>query len=327
MERFVFVTAIVVAVIFGIGAVFGSGNFVSFDFDGEVGTAPIVETAAGRMEPQTFTGDNLRLRHLAAVVTITPEDRTDYVIEITSPGGAPMPTVTTDEGHIVVDGQLRGRISGCTDEGGAQLRGYEDITAAQMPRIVIRAPRALNIDRNGAGVTEIAAAESVNLDLAGCGAATIGDVAEALELDVAGSGRVNAGAVRRLNADIAGSGEVNVGQVAESADVDLAGSGAVVIASLSGDLSADAAGSGNVTVRGGALTRASIDLAGSGDVSIAAPVQTLNVSIVGSGDVDVAAAVGEVDASIAGSGEVTVQSVTGAVRKEIMGSGDVIVGQ
>jgi len=327
MERFVFVAAIVVAVIFGIGAVFGSGNFVSFDFDGEVGTAPIVETTADQLAPQAYQGGELKLKHLAAIVTIVPEDRTDYLIEINSPGGTPMPTVSTEDGQVVVDGQLRGRIQGCTEDGGAQLRGYENVTAEQMPRITIRAPRTLTLDRNGAGSTEIAAAQAVDLDLAGCGSATLADVTDTLDLDVAGSGRVRAGATRRLNADIAGSGEVSVGQIGEGADVDLAGSGVVTIASLTGDLSADAAGSGSVVVQGGSLTTASIDLAGSGDVTITAPVQTLNVSIVGSGDVAVAGAVGDVDADIAGSGDVTVQSVTGNVRKHVMGSGDVQVGR
>lgn len=327
MERFVFVTAIVVAIIFGIGAVVGRGNFVSFDFDGEGGSAPIVETTAGRLDAQAFAGNELRLKHLAALITITPEDRTDYLIEITSPGGTPMPTVSAEDGRVVIDGQLRGRISGCEDDGGAQLRGYANVSAEQLPRITIRAPRTLSIDRNGAGTTTIAAAQAVDLDLAGCSTASLGDVAETIDLELAGSGRVTTGSARRLNADVAGSGEVNVGQIAEGADLDIAGSGSVTIASLTGDLSADAAGSGNVTVQAGSITTASIDLAGSGDVSIAAPVQTLNVSIVGSGDVAVTAAVGEIEADIAGSGGVTAQSVTGAVRKEIWGSGDVVVGQ
>ncbi|HYD88311.1 MAG TPA: DUF2807 domain-containing protein [Vitreimonas sp.] len=327
MERFVFVTAIVVAVIFGIGAVFGSGNFISFDMDGDGGTAPIVETTAGRLEPQVYSGGELRLKHLAAVVTITPENRSDYLIEISSPGGTPMPTVTAEEGRVTIDGRLRGRISGCTEDGGAQLRGYENVTAAQLPRIVIRAPRALTINRNGAGSTDIAAAEAVDLDLAGCSTATLADVADALDLEVAGSGRVRAGAARRLSADVAGSGDISIGSVSEGADIDLAGSGTVTIASLSGDLSADSAGSGSVVVQGGAVTLASVDLAGSGDVTITAPVQTLNVSIVGSGDVAVAGAVGDIEADIAGSGDVTAQSVTGSVSKHIMGSGDVQVGR
>jgi hypothetical protein len=326
MERFVFIAAVTIAVIFGIAAVFG-GPHLHFDVDGHTrGAAPVVEVSPGRMEAQAFTGDRLRIRYAAAQVVITPEERGDFQIEIdNSAGRAPMPTVSVDSGRIIIDGRLRGRVDDCNN-GGAELRGYGELSAEELPRITIRAPRSLLIDRGGAGTTEIGPAESVDLDFSGCGDVAMGDIAGALELDVAGSGQVRAGAARTLDVDLAGSGEVSVGAVAEGAEIDVAGAGTVTIASLAGDLSADGAGSGNVVVQGGAIGRASIDLAGSGDVDIAAPVRTLDVSIVGSGDVDVAAEVGDIEADIAGSGSVTARSVTGTIRKEVWGSGDVRVG-
>jgi hypothetical protein len=328
MERFVFVAAIVLAVLFGLGAVFGH-NF-HFEIDGEegVGTAPVVEVAPGRLEAQAFSGNELEIRYAAAIVTITPEERSDYLIEIDNAAGrAPMPEISTGANGVVIDGRLKGRISRCTDNGGANLRGYGEMTAADLPRIIIRAPRDLRLDRGGAGTTEIGALQSLDLDLSGCGSVTAGDIADQARLDVAGSGEVRTGSARTLSADVAGAAEVNVGAVAEGAEVDLAGSGSVVIASLNGDLSADGAGSGNIRVLGGAISDASIDLAGSGDVDIAAPVQRLNVSIVGSGDVDVQGAVGDIEAEIAGSGNVRAASVTGAVRREVWGSGEVRIGQ
>lgn len=329
MERFVFVAAVTIAILFGIGAVFGGPHFNftidDFDDDGR-GTAPIVATAAARLEPQAYQGSELRLKHLAAIVTITPEDRTDYLVEIDNPGGTPMPTVSSSDGRVTVDGQLRGRISHCNDDGSAELRGYAAVTAATLPRITIRAPRTLNVTRSGAGTTDIGATEALTLDLSGCGRVTAADTAGQLSLDVAGSGTVRAGAARRLNADVAGSGEVTVGAVAEGADIDLAGSGSVEIASLNGEFSTDGAGSGNVRVLAGAVTTANIDMAGSGDVDIGASVQSLRVSMVGSGDVDVTNTVGDIEAEIAGSGSVTAQAVTGSVHKEIFGPGDVQVG-
>jgi hypothetical protein len=327
MERFVFIAAVTIAILFAIGAVFGGPKFHwDMDMDIEGGTAPIVETTAGRLEAQAYQGTELNLKHLVAIVTITPEERDDYLIEIDSPGGTPMPTVSAADGRVTVDGQLRGRISSCNEDGSASLRGYDDITPANLPRITIRAPRTLNVSRSGAGATEIGPSEALSLELSGCGAVTAADTAGALNLDVAGSGDVRAGAARTLNADVAGSAEVSVGAVSEGAEVDIAGSGSVTIASLNGALSADGAGSGNVSVQGGAVTEANIDLAGSGDVDIAASVQTLQVSIVGSGDVDVANTVGDIEADIAGSGGVSARAVTGTVRKEVWGSGDVRVG-
>lgn len=328
MERFVFVAAVTIAIIFGIGAVFGGSDGWHFeiDEDGERGRSEIVELAPGEMAAQVFTGDRLRIRSAAANVIIIPEDRTDFSIEIdNSAGRVPMPQVSTSEDRVTIDGRLRGRIADCGPET-IELRGYDDVAAADLPRITIRTPRTLDLDRSGAGSTEIGATTELTVDFSGCGNATIGVVSEELTIDLAGSGQIAASAAGSLDVDLAGSGDVTVGAVATGASVDIAGSGTVTIASLTGELSTDGAGSGEVVVEGGAITDASIDLAGSGDVRIAAPIQTLDVSIVGSGDVDVQGAVGELDAEIAGSGNVTAQSVTGNTRRQVWGSGEVRVG-
>jgi hypothetical protein len=334
MERFVFVAAIAVAIIFGIGAVFGGPNW-NFHVDGDDdegfgGTAEIVSVSAGTMAAQTFEGSDLRIRHVAAIVTIIPEDRTDFAVEIDNAAGQlPMPTVAADGGRVLIDGQLRGRVRDCGPDGSATVRGYGDgeFAVTDLPRINIRAPRALSVDRSGAGTTEIGATQTLTLDVSGCSTTTAGDVAGPVELDLAGSGEVRIGAAQGLNADIAGSADVIIGAVTGSAEIDIAGSGSATLASLTGDLNADGAGSGSVDVQGGSVTTAEIDLAGSGGVTIAAPVQTLNVSIVGSGDVDVAGTVGTLEAEIAGSGGVSAQAVTGAVRQEVWGSGEVSVGR
>jgi hypothetical protein len=326
MERFVFVIAVTVAIIFGVVAVFGGPHW-DFDFDVDShGMEPVVEASAGRMAPQTFQGASLDIKHAAAIITITPEDRQDISVEVDNPGRAPMPVVSTENGHVIVDGRLRGRIGGCREDG-VSLRGYGLLAPADLPRIQLHVPRNVLLDISGASTTTVGAAQAVDADLSGCGETTFGDVADTLKLDISGSGDVHTGAARRLDADVAGSSTVTVGALAEGADIDIAGSGQVEIASLTGALKSDGAGSGGVNVHGGAVTTAKIDLAGSGDVDIAATVQSLDVSIVGSGDVAVTQPVGEIDAEIAGSGSVSVPSVTGAVRKQIMGSGNVNIGE
>lgn len=329
MERFVFFAAIAFAVIFGIGALASRGHDdwgIHFDVDGAGGMAPLLEAGPGALEGTAFAGDRLRLRNLAANVTIVPEDRTDFLIEIDNPGAVPTPTVEADDGTVTVDGQLRGRVANCVD-GGAELRGYGTVEAARLPRVTIRAPRTLNIDRGGAGSTDIAAAQELDFDFSGCGGATIADVSGALSLEVAGSGAINAGTADSLKASVAGSGEVRVGAVANGAEIEIAGSGSVNVASLTGDLSVGAAGSGAAVIGGGQVADAQIDMAGSGNVSIAAPIQSLAVDIVGSGNVDVDATVGNLDADIAGSGNVRVDAVTGESRRDIWGSGQVNVGE
>lgn len=331
MERFVFVAAVTIAIIWGAVAMFGHGRFIHFsggdwDMDADARISPLVQVAPGNMAAQTYVADHLDLDDIAATVVITTEDRADYVIEIANPAGrAPMPEVRLEGGELTIDGQLSRRIERCT-EGGVELRDYGSISAEELPRITIRAPRTLNVDHDGAGSLEIGPTQALNIDFSSCGTGTLGDVAGELNVDLAGSGRINAGAAQTLNADVAGSGELAVGAVAQGASVDIAGSGAVRIASLNGDLSTDGAGSGNLSVQGGAINQASVDLAGSGDVDIGATVRSLNVSIVGSGSVAITAEVGDVEADIAGSGDVTARAITGTVRKEVWGSGDVRVG-
>ncbi|MCX7358292.1 MAG: DUF2807 domain-containing protein [Alphaproteobacteria bacterium] len=334
MERFVFVVAVAIAIMFGIVAVAGGPHWANFsiniDDDGEGGTAPVVAASAGAMAAETFPGEEISLRNLAAIVTIVPEDRTDFVVQIDNNAGQlPMPTVAADEGTVKIDGQLRGRVRDCGGDGGATVRGYgdEQFDAAELPHITIRAPRTLRVDRGGAGTTEIGASQALNLDVRGCSATTIGDVVGELAIDVSGSGDVNAGAALNLSADVRGSSDVVVGAVASGASLDISGSGSVTIASLAGELTSDERGSGSVSVQAGAITVANIDLSGSGDVTIGATVQDLDVSIRGSGGVEVTAAVVNIDADIAGSGSVTAASATGRIHQEVRGSGEVSIGQ
>jgi len=329
MERFVFGLAIFVAVIFAIGAVFGGPDFRGWHFefdDADASPAALVELAPGQMAAQTFATDRVRVRYVAARVVVTPEDRTDVSVEIdNSAGRTPMPEVSLDDDRVEINGLLRGRIEDCTAEG-AELRGYDAVTLADMPLITIRVPRDVDVDLGGAGTTEIGASNSLELDHRGCSSVNVGDVAGEANIDLAGSGEITMGSAASLNADVAGSGRINTGVISGDANVDIAGSGTVNIAALNGALETDGAGSGNVVVNGGAVTRANIDLAGSGDVEINTSVSSLDVSIVGSGDVNVNGVVGTIDAEIAGSGEVSVQSATGAVRQQVFGSGQVRVG-
>jgi hypothetical protein len=325
MERFVFFAAIAFAVIFAVGTLVDGPDF-SIDIDHDGGEAAVVDVATGRLEPQAFAGSALRLRHLAATVSVIPEDRTDFLIEIDNPGGAPMPQVSTEGGQVSIDGQLRGRISDCSN-GGARLRGYGALSAEQLPRITIRSPMTLVVSRSGAGTTNIGPAQTVDLDLGGCSAVVVGDVTETLNVEIAGSGDVQAGGAGRLEASVAGSGDVVTGAIANGADIEVAGSGTVTIASLTGELSADAAGSGTITIEGGQIADAKIDVAGSGDVDISAPIQSLQTDIIGSGDVTVNGVVGDLQVDIAGSGRVSVERVTGAVERNVWGSGDVHIGE
>ena len=332
MERFVFVTAIVVATIFAIGALFGGhreGWGFHFNVDGDedgFGTAELVQLAPAEVAAQSYQASAIRLRHVAARVVVTPEDRTDVSVQISNPGRAPTPTVSLEEGRLTIDGRLRGRIGDCQEDG-VDLRGYDYVANDEMPLITIRAPQDLDLGITGAGTAEIGATQSLDLGINGCVHASAGDVATQATLDLNGSGRIALAGSAQANMDLNGSGDIRVETVRAGADAEVNGSGNVTIVSLTGPLNIDNRGSGSLGVEGGAVTQADIELFGSGQVSIQAPMERLNVSIFGSGDVDAPVAVGELEAEIFGSGDVRVQSVRGSVRQESRGSGSVRVGQ
>ncbi|MFT3726560.1 MAG: hypothetical protein QM759_01890 [Terricaulis sp.] len=323
MERFVFITAIVVAVGYAIVAMVMSS--VHVDIGDGVGQAAIVQLAPGNLASHTYAATELEIKHAAAVVTITPEDRQDYAVEITNPGHAPMPTVTLEDDHLVIDGNLRGRIGDCSADG-VDLRGYSTVARADLPHIIVHAPRALNAGFSGAVFGEIAAAQSVDGSFSGCGETTIADVSGALKVSLAGSGAVHAGAAQGLEANLSGSGQISAAAVTGQVQSNISGSGTITVASLTGSLEDNGSGSGDLHVQGGSISTADINLVGSGGAVIGATIQNLKVSGLGSGDVEVTAAVHDVDADLVGSGDVRVASVSGAVTRHSVGSGTVIVG-
>lgn len=343
MERAAIVVAVVVAILFAAAGA-GAFHFNGLNFRWTGAAAPQVEVAPGSLAAAVYAADSVDIRHAAAIVRVTPEDRADVEIAIENPGRTPMPAIRLAGSRLEVDGRLQGRILNCRGDGGVDLLGYGGVSAAELPVITLRVPRAVNLDVDGALTTEIAAADSVELDASGCGASTVADVTGLLRIDNSGSGRVNAGAAGSADLDLAGSGEVALGAVqgglrvdmagsakvraaaAGGLEADMAGSGEIDLTRLTGALNIDSAGSGDVAIGGGAATTVDISLAGSSSVRAPAlSAQRADIEIAGSGNVELGA-VGDLDVEVMGSGNVRVASVSGRNRQSIMGSGDVTIG-
>jgi len=364
MERFIFNLAIVFAVMAAI--VIGIGGHIHIDMGDAFGMDPVVHASAGRVAAQSYAGDSVEVKHTAAHIIVTPEDRQDISIEIDNPGRTPMPTVSRESGgKVVIDGHLRGRVGDCRDDG-MNVVGYGSLSIDQLPQITIHTPRDVKIDLSGGNSSEIGAAQSVDASVSGCGQTTVADVAQTLKANISGSGNLTAGAAQNLDLDVAGSGHATIGAVRAGADISIAGSGLITIASLTGNLKANAEGSGDMNIQNGDIQNAHLEVAGSGNTQISAaiqsldgelagsgglnidhgpvteahlevagsshaqmggPIQHLNVEVAGSGSVQVGAPVHDLDAEIAGSGTIRVPLVTGQLNKQIMGSGDVIVGR
>ncbi len=323
MERFVMITVITVALLWGAFYFMGPKFFVYSDID-HVPAEAMRPVAAGHVT-QTFTATTVDVRNAAARLQVVPEDRTDIAVEITSSGHAPMPEIVQEGTTLAIDGHLRGRIN-CHESDSVRLEGYGEFAQTDLPQIIVHTPRAVSFSAGGDVFASVGASQSVAATLAGCGDTQIADTAGLLHVNVRGVGHAHAGAAHGLEVELEGTGGVTAGAVTDHANVVTAGTGDVSIASLTGALQSQNSGVGSLTIDGGQIGDAHVMLSGVGNAKITATIQSLHAVIMGVGNVDVPSTVGDLDAEVMGPGSVHVQAVTGSVQKHVMGPGSVTVG-
>ncbi len=254
---------------------------------------------------------SVEVKDAVARVTVIPENRSDIKVEFISTNPRLPLDVRTFGGRTIVDGRLGHRIRDCHDRGdtpSVYVRDVGEVDFKDMPQVVIRTPRDVDLDAGGAVWGAVGRSASVKLGNAGCGDWTVANVDGAMRISQAGSGSTRAGAAGEARLRSAGSGDTSVGDVHGPLTVDIAGSGDVKAASISGALDVHIAGSGDVKIGGGRATTMSVTVAGSGNVDFRGVAETLK-------------------ARVAGSGDIRAKQVTGEVHKMIMGSGGVTIGR
>lgn len=275
------------------------------------GISAAAAAAAAALAGPALAEPSVEIKYAAARVVVIPEARSDVKVQIVSTS-ASLPLMVRNEGEkVVVDGDLRRRVHGCSTMFGkptVHVLGLGQVAYDDLPQIVVRTPMDVRIEAGGAVFGSIARAEAVRLSNAGCGDWTIGNVKGALHISEAGSGDVRAGTAGELHVHVAGSGDIMAHEVSGAMEVDIAGAGDVSATSVNGPLKAQVAGSGDVKVNGGHASEMIVRIAGSGDIRFGGVADSLNVTIAGSGDVSVA-------------------KVNGPVRKTVFGSGGVSVAQ
>jgi hypothetical protein len=254
---------------------------------------------------------SVEVKDAVARVTVIPENRTDVKIEFIATNPKLPLQLRTFGGRTIVDGDLNRKIRDCHgsgDRASVSVRGVGNVGWSEMPQVVIRTPRDVDVDAGGAIWGTVGRSASLSLGNAGCGDWTIGNVEGRMRLSQAGSGDTRAGSAGEAKVRVAGSGDTTISDVRGPVQVDIAGSGDVTVASVSGPLEVHVAGSGDVRVAGGKATDFEASVAGSGDVHFGGSAQNLKARIMGSGDV-------------------SAREVTGHVSKTIMGSGGVRIGR
>lgn len=269
----------------------------------------------------------VQIRHAIARVVVLPEARSDISYEIRG-GRADLPKIQATHG---LGGEL-------ILDGGLGQPFFHNCSRSHTPQgqviNVMQPPADLRVRVDG---HELRLADAPLIVLhtpkdvhVRAGDAVFGAVgrADSVELGSAGCGDWTVADVSgRLTVEVAGSGDVHAGR-AGTLTAKIGGSGDVT-AESSTNLDASIAGSGDVWVRhASGEVRASI--AGSGDVRVGeGRASLISASIAGSGDVKYGGEAERVDAHIVGSGDVRVKSVKGgmeSVHKSVVGSGSVVVG-
>lgn len=358
MERWVVGAGIVLAGLLAVGAVVGDGFHFNHSFhndtfwsdDSGSGGSPTPAGAAA-LAPgaeQSFLAESVALRDAVAVLRVIPEDRSDFSVSVTGGERLPPLRAAVENGQLVLDGELDGRLRSCQSSNGRRwfnVSALGRVELSEAPVVTVRAPRDLKLATAGAVMSEIPAVQSAELEFAGCGDASLGPVAGRLSLVASGSGDIEAASVGEaevnirgagdvalgavggpLKARLAGSGSLTAGDIAGRAELDLAGSGEMSVGAVAGPLGAKLGGSGDMRVASGS-GEVELALAGSGDLTVAGGrAGALRAKLAGSGDLSFLGEADSLDAAIAGSGDIRVRRVVGAVQKSVAGSGDVIIG-
>ncbi|GAA0869236.1 DUF2807 domain-containing protein [Brevundimonas basaltis] len=269
----------------------------------------------------------VKIDHAVARVVVIVEDRADVAVEIEQ-GSSRLPALRLerDGDRIRIDGGLARRMAGlrlgddirnCRSgpdrtrpgEGASvEVRNLGRVNVDDAPLIVIRSPRAVNVETGGAVYGSIGrGAASVDLGSSGCGDWAVANTEGSVDVSVSGSGDLMVGTSRSLEASLNGAGDLTAGATGRLA-LSANGAGDAVIAEVDGDTDISIAGSGEVAIRRGRAPN-------------------LDISIAGAGDVDFGGVAGDVSVSIAGAGDVRIAEATGRVNRSVVGAGDIRIGR
>jgi hypothetical protein len=253
---------------------------------------------------------SVEIRDAVVRVTVIPEDRSDIKVEMLTTNKDLPVEVRVQGGETVIDGNLGHRIYNCRTHGdhpAVGVRGVGEVAYADMPQVVIHAPKAVIIESGGAAVGSIGRSGSLDLSNSGCSAWTVADVAGDAALRESGVGNVRMGSSGRLDLRLSGTGSVHATHVRQGLDATLSGAGGLTVDELSGAMQAHISGAGHVKV-------------------IQGHAGAIRASVSGVGSVDFGGQAESLDAQISGIGGIRVKEVTGSVTKSVSGGGHITIG-
>lgn len=254
-------------------------------------------------------GPSVQIRDAVARVTVIPEDRADVKVEMLTTNPSLPLEVRTNGTTTVITGDLAHRIADCHSRGDrptAYVRRLGEVSYENMPQVVIRMPKAVVLETDGAVYGTVGRSASLDIENSGCSAWTIADVAGDAKLRESGAGSAKMGASGRLELQLSGAGSVHATQVRQGLEATLSGAGGVTVDELNGPLMAHVSGVGHIKIAQGHATSVRASVSGVGGVEFGGDAQTLDASISGFGGVRVKSVSGQVIKSVSGGGRVTI---------------------
>jgi hypothetical protein len=252
---------------------------------------------------------SVEVRDAVARVIVVPENRTDVKVEFLTTNPKLPITVRQFGDRTIVDGGLAHRIRRCnlhSDRPSASVWGVGRVEDDEMPKVVIRTPREVELDANGVVFGAMGRSASLQLHDSGCSRWRIADVAGEANLNESGLGSIRMGEAGRLDIRLSGAAQIHAMGVRNGMDARLSGAGGVQVARFAGPMDARVSGVGHLRVDSGQAT-------------------TLRADVSGIGGIEFNGVANSLDASISGLGNVRVKQVTGAVTKSVSGGGRVVI--
>jgi len=261
---------------------------------------------------------NLDIGDVAAKIVVVTEPRADVVASVikTNPR---LPLIITRQGDgLSIRGSIkqtwwsglfhRQLISCKFDARGASVgvMGIGGFHEADLPLVLVRAPLDAKISTAGGVVGSLPTADSLALEVKGCDSWTIGRIKGRMTLNDSGVVRLRVGSAGAMTTQVAGSGDVAIGAVTDGLQVEQAGVGQFRAGRVSGPVSVQVSGQGNVRILGGHASDLSVTIAGVGQVIYGGLADTLEATIAGEGEVEVAQVLGPVQKTVAGVGKIVV---------------------
>lgn len=269
----------------------------------------ILAAAAAMTAAGAANAAAIEVRDAVARVTVIPEDRSDVKVEFLRTHDKLPLTVRTENGKTIIDGGLEKRVFHCRGIGKDPkigVKGVGTVDADEMPHVVIRAPRQIEMTADSAITGEIGRSDSLRLSVSGCDSWTIADVAGDVELRNSGAGAVRMGAADRLKVRLSGAASIHATHIRKDLDADLSGAGSLKVGRADGRVEADVSGVGKVNVEDGRATSLRARVSGVGGVEYGGVTENLDAAISGIGGVRVHKVTGNVHKSVSGIGKVTI---------------------